>query len=94
MCQTPPFKLRLGIVEYLFKNDELLEKTIQTALYDKSIRGDDLEFHTAVREWASLINYKDMEGYKSHFMQAKTFFEPLLEKGRAQSAALINRLSS
>lgn len=94
MCQTPPFKLRLGIVEYLFKNDELLEKTIQTALYDKSIRGDDLEFHTAVREWASLINYKDMEGYKSHFMQAKTFFEPLLEKGREQSAALIKRLSS
>ncbi len=94
MCQTPPFKLRLGIVEYLFKNDALLEKTIQTALYDKSIRGDDLEFHTAVREWASLIHYKDMEGYKSHFMQAKEFFEPLLEKGRAQSAALINRLSS
>ncbi|RRN76894.1 prephenate dehydrogenase, partial [Pseudoxanthomonas sp. SGD-10] len=51
--QTPPFKLRLGIVEYLFKNDELLEDTIRTALYDKSIRGDDLEFHTAVREWAS-----------------------------------------
>jgi prephenate dehydrogenase (NADP+) len=94
MCQTPPFKLRLGIVEYLFKNEELLEKTIKTALYDKSIRGDDLEFHTAVREWASLINYKDMEGYKSHFIQAKTFFEPLLEKGREQSAILINRLSS
>jgi prephenate dehydrogenase (NADP+) len=94
MCQTPPFKLRLGIVEYLFKNDELLEKTIKTALYDKSIRGDDLEFHTAVREWASLINYKDMEGYKSHFTQAKTFFEPLLEKGREQSAVLINRLAS
>src|SRR5690606_20776121 len=29
--QTPPFKLRLGIVEYLFKNDELLEDTIRTA---------------------------------------------------------------
>ncbi|MFC5282479.1 prephenate dehydrogenase/arogenate dehydrogenase family protein [Pedobacter alpinus] len=94
VCQTPPFKLRLGIVEYLFKNDDLLERTIEAALYDKSIRGDDLEFHTAVREWASLIHYKDMEGYKSHFMQAKTFFEPLLEKGRAQSAELIKRLSS
>ena len=93
MCQTPPFKLRLGIVEYLFKNDALLEETIQTALYDKSIRGDDLEFHTAVREWASLINYQDMEGYKSHFKQAKDFFEPLLEKGRIQSAELIKRLS-
>lgn len=91
--QTPPFKLRLGIVEYLFKNDELLEETIQAALYDKSIRGDDLEFHTAVREWASIIKYKDMEGYKAHFKAAKDFFEPLLEKGRQQSALLINRLS-
>ncbi|OAQ40450.1 prephenate dehydrogenase [Pedobacter psychrophilus] len=91
--QTPPFKLRLGIVEYLFKNDDLLEETIQTALFDKSIRGDDLEFHTAVREWASIIKYKDMNGYKEHFAQAKTFFEPLLEKGREQSAELIRRLS-
>nr|MBC7614114.1 prephenate dehydrogenase [Pseudopedobacter sp.] len=91
--QTPPFKLRLGIVEYLFKNDELLEETIRTALYDKSIRGDDLEFHTAVREWASIIKYKDMEGYKAHFKAAKDFFEPLLEKGREQSALLIKRLS-
>ncbi|MBK0383800.1 prephenate dehydrogenase [Pedobacter sp. SD-b] len=91
--QTPPFKLRLGIVEYLFKNDKLLEETIQTALFDKSIRGDDLEFHTAVREWASIIKYKDMNGYKEHFAQAKAFFEPLLEKGRVQSAELIRRLS-
>jgi prephenate dehydrogenase (NADP+) len=94
MCQTPPFKLRLGIVEYLFKNEELLEETIQTALFDRSIRGDDLEFHTAVREWSSIIKYKDMEGYKTHFREAKTFFEPLLEKGRTQSAKLINRLTT
>lgn len=94
ICQTPPFKLRLGIVEYLFKNEALLEDTIQTALYDKSIRGDDLEFHTAVREWASIIRYKDMEGYKTHFKEAKDFFEPLLEKGRIQSAELIKRLST
>lgn len=93
ICQTPPFKLRLGIVEYLFKNEELLEDTIQAALFDKSIRGDDLEFHTAVREWASIIRYKDMEGYKTHFKEAKHFFEPLLEKGRIQSTELIRKLS-
>ncbi len=93
ICQTPPFKLRLGIVEYLFKNETLLEDSIQTALFDKSIRGDDLEFHTAVREWASIIKYKDMDGYKTHFKEAKDFFEPLLEKGRVQSAELIRRLS-
>src|SRR5690606_10455930 len=32
ICQTPPFRLRLGIAEYLFKNADLLEETIQTAL--------------------------------------------------------------
>jgi prephenate dehydrogenase (NADP+) len=92
ICQTPPFRLRLGIAEYLFKNDELLEESIQAALYDKSIRGDDLEFHSAVREWASIIGYGDMEGYKSHFNQVQQFFDGRLEEGKKQSAELIRRL--
>ena len=83
ICQTPPFKLRLGIVEYLFRNEELLEESIETALYDKKIRGDDLEFHSAVREWSSIIGYGDMDGYKQHFEQVKLFFDGRLEHGRA-----------
>lgn len=93
VCQTPPFRLRLGIAEYLFKNEELLEESIQTALYDKSIRGDDLEFHSAVREWSSIIGYGDMEGYKSHFNQVKEFFADRLEEGRIKSTQLIKRLT-
>lgn len=92
ICQTPPFRLRLGIAEYLFKNEELLEESIETALYDKSIRNDDLEFHSAVREWSSIIFYGDMEGYKQHFDQVKLFFGDRLEHGRAQSMELIRRL--
>ncbi len=92
ICQTPPFRLRLGIAEYLFKNDELLEESIQAALYDKTIRGDDLEFHSAVREWASIIGYGDMEGYKKHFNQVQNFFHDRLEEGKKQSAELIRRL--
>ncbi|MBM3403018.1 MAG: prephenate dehydrogenase [Bacteroidetes bacterium] len=92
ICQTPPFRLRLGIAEYLFKNEELLEESIQTALFDKTIRGDDLEFHSAVREWSSLIVYGDMEGYKQHFDQVKTFFAGRLDQGRTQSAELIRKL--
>jgi prephenate dehydrogenase (NADP+) len=92
ICQTPPFRLRLGIAEYLFKNEELLEESIHTALFDKTIRGDDLEFHSAVREWSSLIVYGDMEGYKQHFDQVKTFFAGRLDQGRAQSAELIRKL--
>jgi len=90
--QTPPFRLRLGIAEYLFKNEDLLEESIQTALYDKSIRGDDLEFHSAVREWSSIINYGDMEGYKKHFNQVQSFFSHRLEEGQKHSADMIRRL--
>jgi prephenate dehydrogenase (NADP+) len=92
ICQTPPFRLRLGIAEYLFKNEELLEESIETALYDKTIRGDDLEFHSAVREWSSIIGYGDMEGYKKHFNEVQVFFGDRLEEGKTQSAELIRRL--
>ncbi|RFZ83550.1 prephenate dehydrogenase [Mucilaginibacter terrenus] len=92
IAQTPPFRLRLGIAEYLFKNDELLEESIKTALYDKTIRGDDLEFHSAVREWAAIIGYGDMEGYKKHFTDVQEFFKDRLQEGNKQSAELIKRL--
>ncbi|MBD1386063.1 prephenate dehydrogenase [Mucilaginibacter rigui] len=92
ICQTPPFRLRLGIAEYLFKNEDLLEESIETALYDKTIRGDDLEFHSAVREWSAIIGYGDMEGYKKHFNEVQAFFKGRLEEGNKQSAELIRRL--
>ncbi|MEN0056888.1 MAG: prephenate dehydrogenase, partial [Mucilaginibacter sp.] len=94
ICQTPPFRLRLGIAEYLFKNEELLEESLETALYDKTIRGDDLEFHSAVREWSAIIGYGDMEGYKKHFNDVQSFFDGRLEEGKKQSAELIRRLMS
>lgn len=93
ICQTPPFRLRLGIVEYLFRDEELFEESIQAAIYDKTIRADDLEFHSAVREWSSIIGYGDINGYKQHFDQAKLFFEGRLDEGRKQSTELIGRLN-
>ena len=42
ICQTPPFRLWLGIVEYLFNDQEMLDSSIEAALYDKDIRGEDL----------------------------------------------------
>jgi prephenate dehydrogenase (NADP+) len=94
ICQTPPFKLRLGIAEYLFKNDEMLEESIQAALYDKTIRADDLEFHTAVHEWAAIISYGDMDGYKEHFETAKSFFSNRLEAALILSSEMIGRLTN
>ncbi len=92
--QTPIFRLRLGIAEYLFRNPKLLEESVKTALFDKGIRGDDLEFHTAVREWASIIRHGDTEGYKQQFDAAREFFKDRIPEGMKISNELIRRLSS
>ena len=94
MCQTPLFRLRLGIAEYLFRNPELLEESVRTALFYKGIRGDDLEFHTAVREWASIISHGDTEGYKQQFDATREFFKDRILEGMKRSNELIKRLAS
>ncbi|RLI68288.1 MAG: prephenate dehydrogenase [Candidatus Gerdarchaeota archaeon] len=94
ICQTPPFRLRLGIAEYLFRNPELLEETLYTAIHDKEIRGDDLEFHSAVREWASIVEHQDMERYKQQFDNTRAFFEDRLPEAKQKSTELIKKLSS
>ncbi len=93
ICQTPIFRLRLGIAEYLFRNSELLEESIRTSLFDKGIRGDDLEFHTAVKEWASIISHEDTEGYKQQFDITRDFFKNRIPEGMKKSNELIRQLS-
>ncbi|MFH1248955.1 MAG: prephenate dehydrogenase [archaeon] len=94
ICQTPPFRLRLGIAEYLFRNRGMLEESVNAALFDKRIRGDDLEFHTAVREWASIIAHGDTRGYKQQFDETKEFFKDRIKDGMKKSDELIKRLAS
>lgn len=94
VIQTPPFKLRVGMAEYLFMNEDLLAESIKTALYDKSIRKDDLAFHTSVQEWAHIIEVGDKVGYESHFERTKTFLADKLEEGRLRSGMLIERLNN
>ncbi|MBU4245522.1 MAG: prephenate dehydrogenase [Nanoarchaeota archaeon] len=93
ICQTPPFRLRLGIVEHLFKNPDLLKESLDAALYNKEIRGDDLEFHTAVREWATIIGNGDTKGYQNQFDTTKAFFKNRLEEGMKKSGDLIKKLN-
>ncbi|MFN3850696.1 MAG: NAD(P)-binding domain-containing protein [Spirosomataceae bacterium] len=92
MCQTPPFRLRVGMAEYLFMNEDLLEESIQAALFDKTIRGEDLAFHTAVHEWANIVELGDKESYRQHFEATKTFLANRLEEGRQKSSLLIEKL--
>ncbi|HKZ00562.1 MAG TPA: prephenate dehydrogenase [Rhabdochlamydiaceae bacterium] len=95
ICKTPPFMLRVGIVEYLFRNPELLEKSIDTALNNKEMIEGDLPFVNAVKEWASIIGRGDMASYKREFENTKSFFPPeKLKAAKKKSDELIERLAA
>ncbi len=93
LVQTPPFKLRVGMAEYLFLNEERLEESIKTALFEKSARSEDLAFHTSVHEWANIVANGDKTGYKNHFETTKAFLSDRLEEGRNLSTKLIEKLN-
>jgi prephenate dehydrogenase (NADP+) len=92
MCQTPPFRLRVGLVEYLCRNEDLFNETIETAVFDKSIRQDDLAYHTAVHEWANILQLGDEKAYSKHFDETKRFLAPRLQEGLELSSRLISKL--
>ena len=94
VCQTPPFKLRVGMAEYLFLNEDLLEETIETATNDISIRADELAFHTAVQEWANIVEIGNAHSYEKHFEKTKLFLKDRLEEGREKSSMLIAKLQN
>ena len=93
VCQTPPFKLRVGLAEYLFKNEDLLKETIETAIEDRSILVDDLAFHTAVHEWTNILELGDKKAYEKHFEATKRFLSDRLIEGREKSNLLFSKLS-
>ena len=93
VCETPVFRLRLGIAEYLFSDEDLLNSSISTACYNKSIRADDFEFVAAVKEWATVIEHGDSKGYNALFDKTRTFFADRLKEGLAMSSQLISKLS-
>jgi prephenate dehydrogenase (NADP+) len=93
ICQTPPFRMWLGITEYLFRSSDMLESAIQAALFDKSIRADDLEFVNATQAWSQTILLGSMDGYRQRFEETAAFFDDRLRDARQLSNAIIERLS-
>lgn len=66
----------LGISEYLFRNDELLEEAIDTAIDDNTFRADDLEFTFAARDWSTRVMLGNFDGYREKFENIQKYFEP------------------
>lgn len=95
ICQTPVFRLRLGIVEYLFRHPQLLEESIRAALYNTKIRVDDLAFDKAVSKWNTIIQLKDALGYCRQFedFSIRSKFADRIPEGMRRSGELIKQLS-
>ncbi|KAI9314838.1 hypothetical protein BX666DRAFT_417628 [Dichotomocladium elegans] len=75
VCQTPLFRLWMGITEYLFRSPTMLEDAINAALYRKEIRADDMEFVTCARGWAEVVSLGSMEAYQKRFTETAQYFE-------------------
>ncbi|ADQ16936.1 Prephenate dehydrogenase (NADP(+)) [Leadbetterella byssophila DSM 17132] len=92
VCQTPPFRLRVGLAEYLFTNPDLLEESLKTAVKNKDYLIDDLAYHTAVHEWTNILELGDKKAYEKQFLATSNFLGDRLEEGRDKSTHLLNRL--
>ncbi|EMC92770.1 hypothetical protein BAUCODRAFT_37685 [Baudoinia panamericana UAMH 10762] len=80
ICSTPLFRLWLGITEYVFRNKDLLDECIETALEDTSFRADDFEFAHAARGWSECVDLGYMDAYRLRFEKIQRYFEPRFEE--------------
>jgi prephenate dehydrogenase (NADP+) len=70
------FRIWLGVTEYLFRNEALLDEVITTAIEDNSFRSDDLEFTFAARAWSDCVSFGDFEAYQHRFENIQQYFAP------------------
>ncbi|KAI9025699.1 hypothetical protein DFJ74DRAFT_665283 [Hyaloraphidium curvatum] len=92
ICQTPIFRILLGITEYVFRTPALLTDAINAALQFRSIRADDLEFCIAAQGWVQIIESGDQEGYRQRFEGAAEFFGERLNEANRVSGEMIRLL--
>ncbi|KAJ5215796.1 uncharacterized protein N7498_002203 [Penicillium cinerascens] len=76
ICSTPLFRLWLGVTEYLFRNPDLLDEALDTAIDDNNFRSDDLEFTFAARAWSDCVSFGDFESYRDRFERIASYFAP------------------
>ncbi len=93
ICQTPLYRLRVGIVEYLHNHSELYKNSIAAFLNSSAIEKDDSEFCDAANTWADIIQKRDTKEYDHTFSMVKEFFASRLDEAKKKSDALIDRIA-
>ncbi|KAI5287152.1 prephenate dehydrogenase (NADP(+)) [Ascosphaera aggregata] len=76
ICSTPLFRLWLGVTEYVFRNEDLLEDIMDIAMNDDTFRSDDLEFTFAARAWSDCVSFGDFDSYRDRFENIQNYFAP------------------
>ncbi|EEH19695.2 hypothetical protein PABG_01954 [Paracoccidioides brasiliensis Pb03] len=76
ICSTPLFRLWLGVTEYLFRNEDLLNEVLDIAIDDNTFRSDDLEFTFAARAWSECVSFGDFASYRDRFEKIQSYFAP------------------
>ncbi|KAK2763542.1 prephenate dehydrogenase (NADP(+)) [Emmonsiellopsis sp. PD_33] len=76
ICSTPLFRLWLGVTEYLFRNEDLLDEVLDIAIDDNTFRSDDLEFTFAARAWSECVSFGDFASYRDRFEKIQSYFAP------------------
>ncbi|KEF59431.1 prephenate dehydrogenase (NADP+) [Exophiala aquamarina CBS 119918] len=76
ICSTPLFRIWLGVTEYLFRNERLLDEVINTAIEDDTFRSDDLEFTFAARAWSECVSFGAFDAYRDRFTNIQQYFAP------------------
>ena len=61
ICSTPLFRIFLGVSEYLFLTDGLLEQTIDAAINVPEFREDDMEFVIDATTWSNIVYFGNIE---------------------------------
>ncbi|KAI8902773.1 hypothetical protein BC833DRAFT_572503 [Globomyces pollinis-pini] len=94
ICQTPPFRLLLGIAEYLFRNEEFLEEAIDASIHSREIRADDCEFYTSAKGWVECIELGSMEAYQKRFESTSIFFRDRMPHASKVSSNMVELIAN
>lgn len=94
LYSTPLSKLRLGIAEYLWRNKELREESLDALINNATIREDDLAFVIAAHEWNSIVGRRNVAGYQDQFNETKDFFKEMIAAAAKVSDELIKRVAN
>ncbi|KAI9852392.1 MAG: prephenate dehydrogenase (NADP(+)) [Vezdaea acicularis] len=92
ICSTPPFRLWLGVTEYLYRKPQLLDEAIKTAIEDDTFRSDDLEFTFAARGWSECVSFGDFDSYQHRFESIQEYFAPRFPEATRVGNEMINTI--